>query len=305
MMAALLCACSQDVGPWSGVPLEEYTIGLARNECYGRCPSYKVEIKGTGEVTFTGKEYVKFIGTKTYRVPQFEVARLVRDVKRLKIIQLKDEYSGPVDAPVTAILIDGGRNRKVVLEGLGRRGGDVPDGVFDLQDRIDEIGQTAQFQMTSREKDSAAIARSDFDIKLERTECYGTCPVYAVSVNEDGVVTFIGKKNISFIGTMIYSIPKADAATLARDFIALRDAALRREYRGNVTDLATYSVSFRAENYNQTIIDYAGYDDAMPPSVTQLQNRIDEVTRSTQFLLGATFEKPAGHRQPMDVIVDR
>jgi hypothetical protein len=304
-MAALICACSQDAGPWPAVPLEDYTIELVRNECLGTCPSYKVEIKGTGEVTFTGKEFVNFIGTKTYRVPQSDVARLVRDIQRLKILQTKDDYGGPVDSAVTAILIDGGPNRKDVLEGLGRRGGEVPDAVFDFQDKIDAIGRTAQFQMTAREKDDAAMARSDFDIKLERTECYGTCPVYSVSVDQDGVVTFIGKKHVGFIGTMIYSIPKANAEALARDFIALRYAGLKREYRGNVTDLATYSVSFRAENYNQTIIDYAGYDDAMPPSVTQLQNRIDEVTRSTQFLLGATFEKPAGHRQPMDAIVDR
>jgi hypothetical protein len=304
-MAGLMCACSGDVGPWAGVALGDYTIALARNECNGTCPSYKVEIKGTGEVTFTGKEYVNFVGTTTYRIPQSDVASLVRDIKRLKILQMKDDYGGPVDSAMTAILIDGGPNWKGVLEGVGLRGNEVPDGVFDFQDRIDAVGRTAQFQMTAREKANAEMVRSDFEIKLERTECYGTCPVYSVSVDEDGVVTFIGKKHVSFTGRKIYSIPKEDAAALARDFIAMRDAGLKRAYRGNVFDVATYSASFSSENYNQTIIDYAGYDDAMPPSVTKLQNRIDEVTRSTQFLRGATFERPAGHRQPMDVIVDK
>jgi hypothetical protein len=306
--AAVLCACTQDVGPWPDVPLESYRILLARNGCLGTCPDYKVVVDGNGQVTFTGRKFVNFIGTKTYFIPREEVSGLVRDIKRFNIIDAKADYGAPVDAPTCVINIDGGANQKDVWTVCGQSP-EVPEGVRKFQDRIDEVGRTAQFQLTSKEVDYARILSGEFEVKLERSECYGTCPSYSVSVNQDGEVDYVGKKFVKFIGTKKYTITEEDAVALARDFLELRDTGVKDEYRNSVTDMPTYRVSMRIDDFTRSIVDYDGYQVGMPTSVSQLQIRMDELTRSYQFLKHPPFEVPSGYRygnrQPMDVIVEK
>jgi Domain of unknown function (DUF6438) len=39
------------------------------------------------------------------------------------------------------------------------------------------------------------------EFSLERTECFGPCPVYKVTIRLDGSVRYVGKKNVQRIGT--------------------------------------------------------------------------------------------------------
>lgn len=305
-MFALLCGCTQATGPWPDVAPEQYRISLSRNGCLGTCPDYKVTIEGNGRVTFVGREFVNFVGTRIYTVPKAEVSALIRDIKRYDILKAEDNYGAPVDAPVCAINIDAGAHRKDVLSVCGNPP-DVPSGVIKLQARIDEAARTAQFNLTPHLMEQAKLLAGRFVIKLERTECYGTCPSYSVSVNQDGDVEFIGKKYVKFIGTKRYTIQKNDSVALARDFMRLRDEGVKKEYFNQVTDMPTYRISMSANNVTHTIVDYDGYQVGMPTSVSELQIRIDDVTRSVQFLNGRPFEVPTGQRccsrQPMDVTV--
>jgi hypothetical protein len=305
--AAVLCACTQDVGPWPDVPVKSYRIVLARNGCLATCPDYKVVIDGNGRVTFTGREFVNFVGTKTYFIPRDEVSGLIRDIKRFSILDAKADYGAPVDAPTCVITIDGGVNRKDVWTVCGHAA-DVPEGVRKFQDRIDEVGRTAQFQLTSKETDQARILSGEFEVKLERSKCYGTCPSYSVSVNQDGEVEYTGREFVKVFGAKKYTIPKEDAVALARDFLALRDTGVKDEYSNNVTDMPTYRVSMRIDDFTRSIVDYDGYQVGMPTSVSQLQIRIDKLTGSYQFLKRPPFEVPTGprgYRQPLDVTVEK
>ena len=44
-------------------------------------------------------------------------------------------------------------------------------------------------------------------ISLERTPCFGTCPVYTVSVSPAGQVTFQGRAHVRLLGTATGQIP--------------------------------------------------------------------------------------------------
>jgi hypothetical protein len=41
---------------------------------------------------------------------------------------------------------------------------------------------------------------ADTIIRLERSNCFYTCPAYAVTISADGLVTFEGKANVSVLG---------------------------------------------------------------------------------------------------------
>jgi hypothetical protein len=305
-MFALLCGCTQATGPWPDVAQEQYRISLSRNGCLGTCPNYKVTIEGNGQVTFVGREFVNFVGTKIYTVPKAEVSALIHDIQRYDILKAEDDYGAPVDAPVCTINIDAGSHRKDVLSVCGTPP-NVPSGVIKLHARIDEVARTAEFNLTPHSMEQAKLLAGRFDIKLERTECYGTCPSYSVSVNQYGEVEFIGRKYVNFIGTKRYAIPKNDAVALAQNFMRLHDQGVKGEYLNRVTDMPTYRISMKVDNVTHTIVDYDGYQVGMPTSVSELQIRIDDVTRSVQFLNGPPFEVPTGprccSRQPMDVTV--
>jgi hypothetical protein len=307
VITGLLCACTQDAGPWPDIPLESYRILLARHGCLGSCPDYVVVIEGNGKVTFTGRQFVNLIGTKTYFTPREEVAGLLREMKRFNILGAKEYYEGPVDASQCVMNILGGVNRKDVSAECGGSA-EVPKGVTTFQDRIDEVGRTAQFQLTTKEMDQARILSGDFEVQLERSGCYGSCPSYSVSVNQNGEVEFVGREFVKVIGTKKYTIPKEDAVALARDFLALNDERVKEEYIDTVTDMPTYRVAMTARDYRRSIVDYNGYNLGMPTSVIRLQIRIEELTRSTQFLKHQPFEvptSPRGYRQPLDVTVEK
>jgi hypothetical protein len=53
-------------------------------------------------------------------------------------------------------------------------------------------------------------------VTLERTSCYGTCPVYRVAVAEDGAVVFEGLQHVDSVGRFTARIDAQRLAELAR-----------------------------------------------------------------------------------------
>ena len=55
-------------------------------------------------------------------------------------------------------------------------------------------------------------------ITFERTPCFGTCPVYRVSVSGSGSTRFEGLRNVDSVGTFGRSLDAASVAALGRAF---------------------------------------------------------------------------------------
>lgn len=53
-------------------------------------------------------------------------------------------------------------------------------------------------------------------VTLERTPCYGECPVYQVSIAGDGAVEFAGKRFVAHLGLATAQVPVARVDTLLR-----------------------------------------------------------------------------------------
>ena len=130
---------------------------------------------------------------------------------------------------------------------------------------------------------------TDALIQLRRTSCFGPCPIYTVSIDARGGVTYEGEKFVRVVGRQATRIdPSIVAKLLARaesiHFFDLRDAYRYIENpdgsHSMVTDLPTTFVSVTANGRHKTIEDYVGAPDAL----RAFEREIDEAAGTKRWI---------------------
>ena len=129
--------------------------------------------------------------------------------------------------------------------------------------------------------DSASTAGTV--VTLERGPCFGTCPVYRVSLAGDGAIGFAGTRFVSRVGTDSSRVQPEVVERLvqsldAAGFFALADAYVP-DGRGcgmYHTDAPTVSISVRAPGRSKTVRHDHGCVGA-PAELTRLEHLIDSV----------------------------
>lgn len=134
--------------------------------------------------------------------------------------------------------------------------------------------------------DAQPQASENVTITLARGACFGACPIYRVSIDGAGNVTYTGERFVNVRGEQHAQIPAADVRALLRRFDEIGFTRLRDQYRNNgITDLPTYSVSLTRNGVTKTVVDYAGTSVGMPASVRELQAEIDRVAGTARWVL--------------------
>jgi hypothetical protein len=122
-------------------------------------------------------------------------------------------------------------------------------------------------------------------ITLTRSMCYGFCPAYRVTISSDGEVTYVGERFVHAVGERRGTIPRADVERLLRRFDEARFDQLRDSYRAEVTDLPTTTITLERNGRSKTVVDYGGLSAGMPRAVRDLQDEIDRVANTGQWVL--------------------
>lgn len=123
------------------------------------------------------------------------------------------------------------------------------------------------------------------EISLSRGVCFGFCPDYTVTITGDGEVTYVGRRFVNVVGERRATIPRADVERLLRRFDEIGFDGLRDVYRAQVTDLPTYSISITRGGRRKVVVDYGGVSAGMPEAVRDLQDEIDRVAGTAQWVL--------------------
>jgi Domain of unknown function (DUF6438) len=142
----------------SGDIPRDLKITLERTECFGFCPVYKLTITADGAVVFEGRRFVKQEGaTVKSAISGERLKQLMAEFDRVKFFSLEDDYSEirlscPTDQPsaITSIRING--KSKTVNHYLGCREPKVPKELTELENKIDEIVNTAQWLPDKKER---------------------------------------------------------------------------------------------------------------------------------------------------------
>jgi len=94
------------------------------------------------------------------------------------------------------------------------------------------------------------------EVTLERTACYGTCPIYKITLQSDGTIIYEGKRFVEMMGTYkgtAYGFDRLAKLILAQNYFNLKD-----EYTRPITDNPSAITSVVRAGKRKTIVDYAG-----------------------------------------------
>lgn len=130
---------------------------------------------------------------------------------------------------------------------------------------------------------------SDGLIRLQRTSCFGPCPVYSVTIDATGAVLYEGEKHVRALGRHTGNIAPSTVARLLATikrirFFDLRDAYRYIEHpdgtRTMIDDLATTIITVTVNGQTKRVESYFG----APASVAALQRQIDEAAGTKRWI---------------------
>ena len=147
--------------------------------------------------------------------------------------------------------------------------------------------RTAAAPADQQAGDSTAAARTA--ISLERTPCFGGCPVYSISVSPSGQVTYQGSAHVRELGTATGQIPKQRVDALLVELeragyfgFASRYALSEPSCGRYVTDLPA-AISSATLGGRTKRIEHDHGCGAAPEALAVLEKRIDEVLGSGRW----------------------
>lgn len=129
----------------------------------------------------------------------------------------------------------------------------------------------------------------DTVIKLERTQCFGPCPVYTVSIDAKGTVIYEGGKFVRVQGRQTDRIAVSRVAALLETAERIRFFELRSHYRAirkpdgtetTITDMPTTFVTITSGGRSRRVEDYYG----APAALQEFERQIDETARTKRWI---------------------
>jgi hypothetical protein len=129
----------------------------------------------------------------------------------------------------------------------------------------------------------------DAIIRLQRTSCLGPCPIYTVTIDARGTVTYEGERFVRVIGRHTAQIDPSAVLTLLARAEQIRFGDLRDAYRvienpdgtmTMVTDLPTKIVTIAIDGRTKRVEDYVG----APDSLAQFEREIDTAAGTKRWV---------------------
>ena len=133
---------------------------------------------------------------------------------------------------------------------------------------------------------------SDDSITLERTACFGTCPMYKVAITSDGTVTFNGERFTKTTGMAKGKISPADFRQLVSEFEKINYFSLPDNYAPGtpvcpqrITDMPSANTSIRLKGKTKSVSHYYGCGNSEAlAKLTALEKKIDEVAGTQMWI---------------------
>ena len=121
-------------------------------------------------------------------------------------------------------------------------------------------------------------------VSLERTACYGRCPIYKVTVLRDGTVLWEGERFVKVTGKATAKLSAESLLALGQELKLADVFALRDKYESyDVTDNPSAIVSVDDGKRKKTIHHYHG-DASSPKALYELEDKIDRIVGSARWI---------------------
>jgi hypothetical protein len=137
---------------------------------------------------------------------------------------------------------------------------------------------TAQKRKGNPQNERARGGEQITEITLERTACFGTCPMYKITLRRDGTATYIGRRFVDRVGTYkgnVYGFERLAQFVESQGFFKLNN-----EYTVAVTDLPSTITSAVRQGQRKTIVDYGNI---APLELWAIEQAIDGIVANTKW----------------------
>jgi hypothetical protein len=139
---------------------------------------------------------------------------------------------------------------------------------------------------------------SDTIITLERGACFGSCPIYKLTINGDGLVVFEGKDFVKQKGRAEARISRDQVKELTEAFYKIYYFSLQDRYATRKdgcpavwTDNPTVVTSFKSNGKSKAISHYLGCREvsgdrtgAYPATLSTLEDKIDKIAGTDRWI---------------------
>jgi hypothetical protein len=139
---------------------------------------------------------------------------------------------------------------------------------------------------------SSNIRTEGVMISMERSACYGTCPVYTLTIKGDGTLMYEGKDFVKVKGKQVSKISEETVKKLIEEFYDIDYFSLEDSYtytindegiKSVVQDLPTTKTSITIEGKTKSVDNYYG----APEKLKVLEDKIDEMCNSKVWVKGS------------------
>ena len=138
---------------------------------------------------------------------------------------------------------------------------------------------------------------ADSMVSLERSECYGACPIYKVKVFGDGRLIYEGTKYVKIEGKITDKVTSEQFQALMAEFRKARYFTLRNSYEdwkdGCITwrtDASSAITSIRINKRKKSVSHYRGCSSGSNKfnrelqRLSKLEDKIDEIIKIHQWI---------------------
>lgn len=122
---------------------------------------------------------------------------------------------------------------------------------------------------------------------MERTQCYGDCPVYKVYILENGNAYYFGKQNVEKTGVFKASVSEEEMQELIDLFQNYDFFEFEKRYVDMISDLPTTYIYFSYNGESKKITDYHG----APEKLKKLEKEVDAFVESLSWEKVKDYDK--------------
>lgn len=127
--------------------------------------------------------------------------------------------------------------------------------------------------------ESSSINDTALFMSLQRTPCFGTCPVYVVTVWQDGGAVYQGGQNAARVGRFVGHLDQVQRTALLRRAQELGFFTLEDRYDGEVTDLPSTIITVVAGERRKQVLGRVGF----PPAFKHFRSYADSLFEQVEW----------------------
>lgn len=132
----------------------------------------------------------------------------------------------------------------------------------------------AVFQSCKTPKEFSELTKDDVLISMTTGACYGSCPIYTLSIYKGGFAHFDGERFTKKEGTWLKKINKKQFDSIVEAFEKSNYTSFQDEYESELADLPTISISYKSKTVRGK--------DGRPAEVVDLQSMLYKIVKEEE-----------------------